>query len=36
MADSAEIKIISAKAADLFLRELAPQFERVTGNKVHQ
>ena len=33
-ADGAEIKIISAKAAGLFLGELAPQFERATGNKV--
>ena len=33
-AEGAEIKIISAKAAGLFLKELAPQFERVTGNKV--
>src|SRR4029077_19652075 len=33
-ADGAEIKVISAKAAGLFLRELAPQFELVTGNKV--
>jgi molybdate transport system substrate-binding protein len=33
-ADGAEIKVISAKAAGLFLGELAPQFERVTGNKV--
>ena len=32
--DAAEIKVISAKAAGLFLRELAPQFERATGNKV--
>ena len=34
-ADGAEIKVISAKAAGLFLGELAPQFERVTGNKVN-
>ena len=34
MAGGAEIKIISAKAAGLFLGELAPQFERVTGNRV--
>ena len=33
-ADGAEIKVISAKAAGLFLGELAPQFERLTGNKV--
>jgi molybdate transport system substrate-binding protein len=33
-ADGAEIKVISAKAAGLFLRELAPEFELVTGNKV--
>src|SRR5262252_2409074 len=33
-ADGAEIKVISAKAAGLFLGELAPQFERATGNKV--
>ena len=33
-AEGAEIKIISAKAAGLILGELAPQFERVTGNKV--
>ena len=31
----AEIKIISAKAAGLFLKELAPQFERATGSKVN-
>jgi molybdate transport system substrate-binding protein len=34
-AHGAEIKIISAKAAGLFLGELAPQFERATGNKVN-
>jgi molybdate transport system substrate-binding protein len=33
-ADGAEIKVISAKAAGLFLTVLAPEFERVTGNKV--
>ena len=33
-ADGAEIKVISAKAAGLFLGELAPEFQRVTGNKV--
>jgi molybdate transport system substrate-binding protein len=33
-ADGAEIKVISAKAAGLFLAELAPEFQRVTGNKV--
>ena len=33
-ANGAEIKVISAKAAGLFLGELAPQFERVTGNKI--
>ena len=34
-ADGAEIKVISAKAAGLFLGELAPKFERVSGNKVN-
>jgi len=33
-ADGAEVKIISAKAAGLFLGDLAPQFEQVSGNKV--
>ena len=33
-ANSAEIKIISAKAAGLILGVLAPQFEQTTGNKV--
>ena len=34
-ANSAEIKVISAKAAGLFLEELAPKFELATGNKVN-
>jgi molybdate transport system substrate-binding protein len=33
-ANAAEIKVLSAKAARLILEELAPQFERVTNNKV--
>jgi molybdate transport system substrate-binding protein len=33
-ANAAEIRILSAKAAGLILEELAPQFERVSHNKV--
>ena len=33
-ANSAAIKIISARAAGLILGVLAPQFEQTTGNKV--